>query len=227
MSKMNTVERQQFLAMVRKVVGDNPDMLGQIIIAAQQGIEERLEKVNEQRVNAEFALSSIFDLVPKKSLDARPLVAVKAKRVLMESGAFAGTEFANQLKAEIAEGEALAVQKREGEEEAKRRRIRFHREKMRQKRSPVSTIGADDIISGLVAGRNTLLRAWNVTPRDAVAVDSWAIVVGCATTRIEQEQSLVYLGAPHTGRQLFATDWDASEEINRIRQAARDEVAGD
>lgn len=98
---MNYEQREAILSMVEEVVRKEPAMLAMIIARCTQGLERRVQESNEMRTNAEFALCSLFDMVPKSKLDANPALAVKTKKILLESGSFAGTIMAKEFEKEI------------------------------------------------------------------------------------------------------------------------------
>lgn len=93
--------KQQFLAYVCEMVEKGEVSVAELVAAGTQALENRYEKVNQMRVDAEFALTMVVDLVPKSKHEKHVVAMTKAKKVLVRSGSFEGTVLAQQLAQEI------------------------------------------------------------------------------------------------------------------------------
>lgn len=98
---MNFESKQQFMAAVGAMVQGGHVTIAELVDVGTHALEQKLERVNQMRVDAEFALTMIVDLVPSSKHAKHAVAMTKAKKVLVNSGSFAGTEMAEKLKAEI------------------------------------------------------------------------------------------------------------------------------
>mgnify|MGYP001761613248 CR=1 FL=1 len=101
MKKMTFSEELAFLSMVRDAVNQDPTLTQKIVGACMEGTTQRLERINDLRVNAEFALSLAYSMIPDSKLEKNPLHAQKIKRSLVDSGSFHGTPMAEELEAQL------------------------------------------------------------------------------------------------------------------------------
>lgn len=88
--------KDQFLNFVAATIKDNPDWLGDMIKATQQGVLKRLEEEQKKKADAESIVAMMYS---KVYLDDDSMVEVlkeRAKSVLRES-IYKGTQFANNL----------------------------------------------------------------------------------------------------------------------------------
>ena len=219
--QMTHEQREAFLHLVQEMVRKEPSLLPQIIARATAGLEKRVYESNQQRYQAENALLSVYDMIPKAKLEASPAVAVRVKKVLAESGAFCGTSFANDLASEIMEDEDKLLAKEAAEkEQSKEERARYfqknreNRERVRQKKKPVSLIKANDVAQAVYEGKATLTPMRIGSGKDMWNTHAWVIVVNDTNPSQSQESSHVYVGKNPEGREVFG---DEAETRKRIR----------
>lgn len=101
MKKMTFSEELAFLAMIRDAVHQDPTLTQKIVGACMEGTTQRLDQVNDLRVNAEFALTMAYSMIPESKLEKNPLHAQKIMRVLVDSAAFTGTPMVQELEAKL------------------------------------------------------------------------------------------------------------------------------
>lgn len=99
--KMNYAQKQAFLAQVSVMVEAGEVTIAELVATGTKALEDKCERINELRVQAEFALTMVVDLVPQSKHAKHNVAMTKAKKVLVNSGAFAGTEMAERLAKEI------------------------------------------------------------------------------------------------------------------------------
>lgn len=97
---MTYEERFAFLNLIRENVGKDHTLIQDIMRACTEGVTQKLDLVNERRVEAETCLCMTFDMIPESKMKKSPAIASRVKKALNESMAFAGTPFAERLKQE-------------------------------------------------------------------------------------------------------------------------------
>jgi hypothetical protein len=225
MSDFDPMKKERFFQHVMDVIEEHPEWMGPLILSMQTAVMNRLNHVNDMRVEAEFALASVIDLVPKKKLDDHPAISVKAKRVLSQCGSFDGTEYAKQLEQEITAGtmriSAEKEQRREDEakeEKARRQRLRENRERERYKKHPVSLISGDALAKSVAKGESKLTPYKIAGGRDEWNFHAWVLVVNEDNPQKAQENSMLYVGDKPAGRWVYASKEDACEAIAAISE---------
>lgn len=98
---MDYASKMQFLAQVRAMVASRQVSIAELVDAGTHALEQRFDKVNDMRVEAECALSMVVDLIPVSKHVKHETAMVRAKKVLVNSGMFAGTEYTERLQQEI------------------------------------------------------------------------------------------------------------------------------
>lgn len=226
-----SIKKEMFFSYVAETISENPEWMGQLIMTVQGAIMEKLSRTNDARGEAEFALLGIMDLVPKKKLDAHPAAATKAKRVLSQCGAFAGTEYAKQLEQEITAGtlriSAQREQQKADDAQAEKERVqclRENRERVRHKKHPVSTITGESVAQSIATGES-FLKPYKVDSGvGAWSFHAWVLTVNEEAPSQPQERSMLYVGDGLRGRYTFATEADAMTSIEEITNYGRKQL---
>jgi uncharacterized protein YneF (UPF0154 family) len=91
---MSFEDEMRFLMQIQQCVKNDPELTQKIIRACMDGTEERLQQEVQLRVDAEFALSMAHSMISQSQMDKNPAYEAKILRVLINSGAFSGTPFA-------------------------------------------------------------------------------------------------------------------------------------
>jgi hypothetical protein len=99
--KMNYAQKQAFLMQVAAMVEAGEVTIAELVATGTKALEDKCARINDLRVEAEFALTMIVDLVPASKHAKHAVAMTKAKKVLVNSGAFNGTEMAKRLASEI------------------------------------------------------------------------------------------------------------------------------
>jgi hypothetical protein len=219
------MKKERFFQNVMDVIEENPEWMGPLILAMQTAVMNRLNRVNDMRTEAEYALAAVIDLVPKKKLEDHPAISVKAKRVLSQCGSFDGTEYAKQLEQEITAGtlriSAEKEQRQEDEakeEKARRRRLRENRERERYKKHPVCLITGDTFAMAVASGASKLTPYKITGGRDEWNFHAWVLVVDEDNPQKAQENSMLYVGDKPNGRWVYASEEEAYEAIAAISE---------
>lgn len=223
--KMTHEQRMVFLRYVADCVAVDPSLMRDVMMAMTEGLQNKLDQVQQMRVDAEVSVCWLLDKVPKSALAREPGMTVKAKKVIANSGMFSGTVHAQTLAKEIqvaGEVEKLddqeAKQLAEEERKSRDRTLRFNREKERQRKKPVSVIAASDIAMSVATGE-AFLKPFLITNGDGpYSRHGWALVVGEENPVRPQEQSYLYVGTRVLGRDMFATEDEALEAIKGIKE---------
>lgn len=223
MAKMNIEQRMVFLHYVADCVAADPTLMRDVMSAMTEGLQKRLDEANQMRVDAEVSVSWLLGVTPKSALEREPGMAVKAKKVVVNSGMFSGTTHASELAKEIMVGEEVekldaedAKRMAEDERKARDQRLRDNREKERQRKKPVSTISASDVCMDVAAGNSTL-KPFRIANGDGpYSLHGWALVVNEPNPVKPQEPGYLYVGTRTLGRDMFATEADANEAIKSI-----------
>ena len=100
-TKLDYVSKNQFLALVQELVASRHVTVAELVAAGTRALEERCDKINVQRCEAETALLMVIDLVPEAKQKKHSAAMIRAKKVLIESGAYSGTVYTDRLKEEI------------------------------------------------------------------------------------------------------------------------------
>ncbi|AFH14833.1 hypothetical protein LU11_gp302 [Pseudomonas phage Lu11] len=216
---------EALLLMVEKAVQDNPSLLARIVDRATRGLQNKADEHSELRVNAEVALSGIFDLVPAAKLKANPIVAMKARQALVTSGMFAGTKMADELEAEISNDKTAIEAKRDKdakEAQARQYKLRVQREDVIAGKTPHTTIQADALVEAARRGRELsnaafpILKPYNAKKRDG-SHHAWVIAVNEIDPNQRQPSQMLFIGKQHR-RMVFLTDNDAMAFITKLRE---------
>lgn len=225
MSDFDPMKKERFFQNVADVIEEHPEWMGPLVIAMQGAVMRKLNKVNDMRVEAEYSLAAIIDLVPKKKLDDHPAISVKAKRVLSQCGSFDGTEYAKQLEQEITAGtlriSAEKEQRQEDEakaEKGRRQRLRENRERERFKKHPVCLITGDVFAKSVAKGESKLTPYKITGGKDNWEFHAWVLVVNEDEPTKAQENSMLYVGDKPAGRWVYASEEDAREAIAAITE---------
>jgi hypothetical protein len=219
-----SLQKEMFFSYVAETISENPEWMAPLIMHMQGALLRKLDTVNDMRVEAEFALMGIIDLVPKKKLEDNPAVAVKAKRVLSQCGSFAGTEYAKQLEQEITAGTLrISAQKEQQRaddiqnEKERVQRLRENRERERHKKHPVATITGESVARSVATGES-FLKPYKVDSGvGAWSFHAWVLVVNEEAPSQPQERSMLYVGDGLRGRYTYADEKDANAAIEEIR----------
>jgi hypothetical protein len=225
MNDFDPMKKERFFQNVMDVIEENPEWMGPLILAMQTAVMNRLNRVNDMRSEAEYALAAVIDLVPKKKLEDHPAISVKAKRVLSQCGSFDGTEYAKQLEQEITAGTLRISAEKEQrkddeakEEKARRRRLRENRERERYKKHPVCLITGDTFAKSVAQGESKLTPYKITGGRDEWNFHAWVLVVNEVDPQKAQENSMLYVGDKPNGRWVYASEEDAREAIAAISE---------
>ncbi len=222
---MSYEQTEALLLMVEKAVQEQPNLLARIVDRATKGLQNKADKHSELRVNAEVALSGIFDLVPVAKLKANPIVAMKARQALVTSGMFAGTTMAEQLEEEISNDKKAIEEKRNKEAkdaQARQYKLRVQREDVIAGKTPHSTIDADALVLAAKRARAEsnacfpMLKPYNARKSDG-SHHAWVIAVNEAAPETRQASQMLFIGKSNR-RQVFLTDNDAMEFIKQLRE---------
>jgi len=234
---MNHEQRMVFLRYVADSVAEDPSLMRDVMSAMTEGLQSKLQQAHQMRVDAEVSVSWLLGVVPKSALDREPGMAVKAKKVVVNSGMFSGTVHASELAKQIMVGEEIikldaedAKEMAEEERKARDRTLRFNREKERQRKKPVSVIAASDIAMSVAAGESKIKPFLIANGEGPYSRHGWALVVGEDKPVKSQEQSYLYVGTRVLGRDMFATEAEAYDAITSIKECGiskmQDEVNG-
>lgn len=94
-------QRQAFLNLVEAQLESNPELFVDVIERMNRGVQNRINKINVLRVDAESALVLAYDLIAESKLKRNPTAATRIKKVLVSSGLISGSNMAKQLQAEL------------------------------------------------------------------------------------------------------------------------------
>lgn len=223
--RLSAVEAEMFLTNVGQVMFANPELMAQLFTRVQVAVLAKLEQVNDMRVEAEFTLMSVYGLVPAKKLQDNPVIEVRAKKVLMESGAFAGTQMAEQFERDITGGEQTISANREQakledaeKERGRRQRLRNARERERQKKEPVATITPEGVAKSVASGESKLTPYKITGGKDEWNFHAWVLVVNEESPSKPQERSMLYVGEGNQGRFTYATIDEAHAAMAEIAE---------
>ena len=89
------MKKHEFLTVVTKVISDNPEWAGDLHIAITEGLKMSLDIEQEKRHDAETALAMCYDYTNHKKLPE--VYKEKIVKVIKDSSAFKGTEYAERL----------------------------------------------------------------------------------------------------------------------------------
>lgn len=222
---MSYEQTEALLLMVEKAVQEQPNLLARIVDRATKGLQNKADEHSELRVNAEVALSGIFDLVPVAKLKANPIVAMKARQALVTSGMFAGTKMADQLEEEISNDKKLLEEKRDKEAkdaQARQYKLRVQREDVIAGKTPHTTIHPDGLVEAARRGRELsnaafpILKPYNARRPDG-SHHAWVIAVNEIDPNQRQPSQMLFIGKQHR-RMVFLSDNDAMAFITKLRE---------
>uniref|UniRef100_A0AB39CD98 Uncharacterized protein n=1 Tax=Pseudomonas phage HRDY3 TaxID=3236930 RepID=A0AB39CD98_9VIRU len=221
--RMTHEQRMVFLRYVAECVADDPSLMRDIMGAMTEGLTNKLDQVNQMRVDAEVSVCWLLDKVPKAALAKEPSMTVKAKKVIVNSGMFSGTVHANVIGAEIMDGERLEEEHNKARSEqdkaaraAHNQKLRENRERARHAKKPVATITAQSVARSVATGESKLAPYKVASGKGEWSFHAWVIVVNEEAPSKPQEQSMLYVGAPVQGRDVFASEELALQAIGNI-----------
>jgi len=231
MSEMSYQERIALLRYVAESVAKDPSLMRDVMSAMTEGLQNKLDQVNQMRVDAEVSVCWLLDKVPKSALTKEPGMMVKAKKVVVNSGMFSGTVHAQTLAKEIMVGEEMEKQhdedyKRQAKEEqmAQDQKLRDDREKNRQRKNPVSTIPAEDVAVSVATGNSTLTPFRIANGKGPYSLHGWVLVVNEKNPTKAQERSYLYVGIGARGRDCYATEELAVAAVAKITKMGEDKM---
>lgn len=89
------MEKHEFFIIVTKVISENPEWVGELHSAITEGLIMSLKTEIKDRHDAELALAIAYEYVDQKKLPEKH--KEKIVKIIKDSGAFKGTEYAKSL----------------------------------------------------------------------------------------------------------------------------------
>lgn len=97
----SNVSESELYVFLTSLISARPELRKTINDAVYDGIESRMNSINDMRVEAETTLIMAAGLISKKKFAEDTLHNTRIKKVLLNSGFLGGTAYAKQLAKEI------------------------------------------------------------------------------------------------------------------------------